>query len=184
MIDLVLAATVPISAVTGQASAAIDQILTAIDRARAIDPTSMVIGPELAIGGALTIAPIIGGGNRQGINVGNVNIGNRVNVGNQFGGGNFVGNRAGWDHGNWNNPGWGWGGGGWAGNWHNNCIRPALRLVQRLLEWRLLGERLVPALGVGRRGVGARLADQRLGLWRRILQSVLRRARRGRDGSV
>ncbi len=73
--------------------------------------------------------PIIGGGgdrrpgiNNGLINNGNINIGNRVNIG----GGNVIGNRPGWDSGHWNNPGWGWGGGGgWAGNWHDHCINPA-----------------------------------------------------------
>lgn len=61
------------------------------------------------------------GVNRPGIGTGNINVGNRVNIGS----GNFIGNRPSWDSGGWNNPGWGWGGaGGWAGNWHNNCIRP------------------------------------------------------------
>ena len=62
------------------------------------------------------------GNNRPGINTGNINVGNRVNVGGNFvGGGNAIGNRPGWDRGGWNNPGWGLGG-GWAGNWHDHCI--------------------------------------------------------------
>jgi len=69
--------------------------------------------------------PIIGGGGnrRPGINNGNINIGNDINIGSGNIGSGNIGNRPGWDHGNWNNPGWGWGGGGgWAGNWHDNCI--------------------------------------------------------------
>jgi len=82
-------------------------------------------------GGDRPNRPVIGGGgNRPNIGDGNINIGNRVNIGSgnigggNIGGGNFVGNRPGWDHGGWNNPGWGLGNGGWAGNWHNNCINP------------------------------------------------------------
>ena len=70
--------------------------------------------------------PIIGNGNGNRINNGNINIGNRVNIGGNhvnIGGGNVIGNHPNWDRPNWNNPNWGWGGAGnWAGNWHDHCI--------------------------------------------------------------
>jgi tetratricopeptide (TPR) repeat protein len=86
------------------------------------------------IGGNRPNRPGIG----NGINNGNINIGNDINIGSgNIGSGNIgsgnIGNRPGWDRpNNWNNPGGGWGyggpswgyGGGWGGNWHNHCINP------------------------------------------------------------
>ena len=80
-----------------------------------------------SIGGAGNNRPVIGGGNRpgigNGINTGNVNIGNSINIGNR--GGNFATTLPAWDRPGYNKPGWGLGGAGngnWAGNWHDHCI--------------------------------------------------------------
>ncbi len=69
--------------------------------------------------------PNIGGRpNRPGINNGNINIGNDINIGGGNNNNIVINNRPNWDRPNWNNPGWGWGGGGsgWAGNWHDHSI--------------------------------------------------------------
>ena len=90
--------------------------------------------------------PILGGGNRPGLGGGgNINIGNDINIGNNWGnnwgnnnignnwGNNWGWNRPGFGHGNWSNN-WqrrhvhphhhGWYHGCWGGHWGNNWYAP------------------------------------------------------------